>query len=340
MRRAGLRGVCRHGHVVIARRKQRDRPASDPVNRGLMAAAPNRPCATDMTCVPTRAGFVYAAIVLAVWSWPIVGRSIGGRMSARWVLAAAAMAVQQRKPDRVIHCCDRDSPYTRLPSARAARGWVSGRRWAASPWPMLMRWPTALRPAWGTNCPTGAVSGARPKRGRRRLAGSRAGTKRAGSTRLCTAGSRSNSRREESRKRKSETTTAAADGLLTGSLSVACASSPVDDPALPFPGNRLRTGPEACRATRVGAADELRSVVRAQGLRGAVRRCKAFMIDMESVAPLLRRARGRRTVRGPGDAMIGDVVVVPPVSKPVELARTARQGGAQGWFRPTGSTII
>lgn len=64
------------------------------------------------------------------------------------------------------------------------------------------------------------------------------------------------------------------------------------------------------------------------------------MIDMESVAPLLRRARGRRTVRGPGDAMIGDVVVVPPVSKPVELARTARQGGAQGWFRPTGSTII
>jgi putative transposase len=43
--------------------------------------------------------------------------------------------------------------------------------------------------------------------------------------------------KEESGKTKAETTTAAADGLPTGGLCVACATPPVDNPALQSPGS-------------------------------------------------------------------------------------------------------
>ncbi|MFO0206077.1 MAG: DDE-type integrase/transposase/recombinase, partial [Betaproteobacteria bacterium] len=98
------------------------RPAPDRVNRRFMAAAPNQLWVADMTYVPTWAGFVYLAIVLDVWSRRIVGWSIGERMTAELVLAALSMAVQQRKPDGVIHHSDQSSQYTSVAfGARCAR---------------------------------------------------------------------------------------------------------------------------------------------------------------------------------------------------------------------------
>ncbi len=65
-----------------------------------------------MTYVPTWAGFIFLAVVLDVWSRRIVGWAIGEQMTAELVLAALNMALQQRRPDGVIHHSDQGSQYT------------------------------------------------------------------------------------------------------------------------------------------------------------------------------------------------------------------------------------
>ena len=59
-----------------------------------------------MTYGPTWAGFIYLAIVLDVWSRRVVGWAIGEQMTAELVLMALNMALQQRRPDGVIHQSD------------------------------------------------------------------------------------------------------------------------------------------------------------------------------------------------------------------------------------------
>ena len=65
-----------------------------------------------MTYVPTWAGFIYLAVVLDVWSRRVVGWAIGETMTAELVLSALNMALQQRKPQGVIHHSDQGSQYT------------------------------------------------------------------------------------------------------------------------------------------------------------------------------------------------------------------------------------
>jgi putative transposase len=113
MRSHGIRGVSRRrGYVVTTQRAESQRPAPDLVNRAFVAEGPNELWVADMTYVPTWAGFIYLAIVLDVWSRRIVGWSIGEQMTADLVLAALNMALQQRKPDQVIHHSDQGSQYT------------------------------------------------------------------------------------------------------------------------------------------------------------------------------------------------------------------------------------
>ena len=113
MRSNGIRGVSRRrGFIVTTRRDERQRPAPDLVKREFTANGPNQLWVADMTYVPTWAGFIYLAVVLDVWSRRIVGWAIGEQMSAELVLAALNMALQQRRPDGVIHHSDQGSQYT------------------------------------------------------------------------------------------------------------------------------------------------------------------------------------------------------------------------------------
>ena len=115
MRCHGIRGVSRRrGYVVTTKRDEKQRPAPDLVNREFVAEAPDQLWVADMTYVPTWAGFIYLAVVLDVWSRRVVGWSIGEQMTAELVLAALDMALQQRKPDGVIHHSDQGSQYTSL----------------------------------------------------------------------------------------------------------------------------------------------------------------------------------------------------------------------------------
>jgi putative transposase len=115
MREAGLRGVSRRrGFVVTTERDKRQRPAPDLVQRRFNADAPNRLWVADMTYVPTWAGFLYLAVVLDVFSRRIVGWAMKDTMDTELVLSALNMALEQRKPDGVIHHSDQGSQYTSL----------------------------------------------------------------------------------------------------------------------------------------------------------------------------------------------------------------------------------
>jgi putative transposase len=84
------------------------------VNRRCVADRPDPLWVAAMTYVPTRAGFIYLAVVLDAWSRRVVGWAIGERMTAELVLAALNMALEQRRPDAVIHHSDQGCQYTSI----------------------------------------------------------------------------------------------------------------------------------------------------------------------------------------------------------------------------------
>jgi putative transposase len=157
MRLNAIRGVSRRrGFVVTTQRNQRQRPAPDLVKREFVADGPNQLWVADMTYVPTWAGFIYLAIVLDVWSRRIVGWAIGEDMTTELVLAALNMALQQRRPQGVIHHSDQGArveftQYTSIAFESDARRWACARPWEPSAMPTTTRWPKASSPPWNAN---------------------------------------------------------------------------------------------------------------------------------------------------------------------------------------------
>lgn len=69
MRAAGLQGGCRRrGFAVTTQRDRRDAVAPDLVKRQFMAEGPDQLWVSDITYVPTWAGFISLAIVRDAWS--------------------------------------------------------------------------------------------------------------------------------------------------------------------------------------------------------------------------------------------------------------------------------
>ena len=111
MRAAGLAGVHR-------RRSRHGRPApachDDLVRRQFTADAPDRLWVTDITQHRTSEGWVYAAVVLDVFSRRVVGWSIADHLRTELVIDALDMARWRRRPtpaSTVVHS-DRGSQYT------------------------------------------------------------------------------------------------------------------------------------------------------------------------------------------------------------------------------------
>ena len=110
MRSHGICGISRRrGFTVTTRSNRHDAKAPDLVQRKFEAVGPNQLWVADMTYVPTWAGFIYLAVVLDAWSRRVVGWAIGETMTAELMLSALNMALQQRKPEDVIHHSDQGS---------------------------------------------------------------------------------------------------------------------------------------------------------------------------------------------------------------------------------------
>lgn len=114
MRAAGLRGVSRRKGPRTTRRSEGARPAPDLVDRDFTATEPNELWVADITYVPTTAGFLYLAVVLDAYSRRVVGWSMANHLRTELVVAALEMALDQRRPEEVIHHSDQGCQYTSI----------------------------------------------------------------------------------------------------------------------------------------------------------------------------------------------------------------------------------
>ncbi len=112
MREDGLAGVTRRKRAWTTRRKKGQRPAPDLVERQFAASGPDRLWVADITYIRTWAGFLYLGVVLDAWSRRVVGWSMAPHLRTELVLKALDMAVQQRRPEGVIHHSDQGCQYT------------------------------------------------------------------------------------------------------------------------------------------------------------------------------------------------------------------------------------
>lgn len=86
--------------------------AENVLERKFSPSGPNQAWATDITYVWTRAGWLYLAIVIDLFSRRIVGWSMAPHMRTSMVLSALRMALGRRLPDAgLLHHSDRGSQY-------------------------------------------------------------------------------------------------------------------------------------------------------------------------------------------------------------------------------------
>jgi putative transposase len=121
LKQAGLRGVCRRTWPVTTVRAPQARPAPDLVQRAFTATGPNQLWVADITYIPTRGDTLYVAVVLDVWSRRIVGWAMATHLRTELVVAALDMAVEQRRPQAVIHHSDQGCQYTAIEFGRRCR---------------------------------------------------------------------------------------------------------------------------------------------------------------------------------------------------------------------------
>ena len=114
MRKRGLQGVTRRKWVKTTVRDEKQRPAADLVERDFTASAVNELWVADATYVPTWEGFLYLAVVVDVFSRRVVGWSMANHQRTELMLAALDMALEQRRPHKVIHHSDQGSQYTSI----------------------------------------------------------------------------------------------------------------------------------------------------------------------------------------------------------------------------------
>ena len=123
MRAASIAGVSRRRGPRTTRRDVQARPAPDRVERHFAADAPNRLWVADITYVPTLVGFLYLAIVLDVFSRRVVGWAMATHLRTELVVEALEMAVEQRRPEAVVHHSDQGCQYTSLAFGGRCREW-------------------------------------------------------------------------------------------------------------------------------------------------------------------------------------------------------------------------
>ena len=92
MREMNLAGVSRRKGTRTTRPGHRLRPAPDLVERRFEADAPDRLWVSDITYVPTWAGFVFLAVVVDAFSRRVVGWQVANHLRTELVLEALNMA--------------------------------------------------------------------------------------------------------------------------------------------------------------------------------------------------------------------------------------------------------
>lgn len=114
MRERKIQGATRRKGFKTTVRDRNTRPAPDLVDRNFSAEAPDRLWVSDITYVPTWAGFLFLAVVLDVYSRRVVGWAMANHLRTELVLDALNMALYRRNPKGVIHHSDQGCQYTSI----------------------------------------------------------------------------------------------------------------------------------------------------------------------------------------------------------------------------------
>lgn len=92
---------------------QRSAIADNVLDRQFHADALSQKWVADFTYIWTAEGWLYVAVMLDLYSRPIVGWSMHSSMTSQLVADALMMAVWRRgKPKQLLHPCDQGSQYT------------------------------------------------------------------------------------------------------------------------------------------------------------------------------------------------------------------------------------
>ena len=113
MKEAGVRSVMHRKFVVQTTDSNHDLPvAPNRLEREFEAERPDQKWCCDITCIPTRQGFLYLAAVMDLCSRRIVGWSMADHLRTELCLDALEMALKSRKPgDGLLHHSDRGVQY-------------------------------------------------------------------------------------------------------------------------------------------------------------------------------------------------------------------------------------
>jgi len=112
----------RKEHGIEAKRKRRFRascrtrnnqpPEPDRLKQAFTYPSANRAWVGDTTFIPTRAGWLYLAVMLDLYSRRVMGWSMGQRNNQKLVADALGMAIKHRRPaSGLIHHTDQGATY-------------------------------------------------------------------------------------------------------------------------------------------------------------------------------------------------------------------------------------
>ncbi len=96
--------------------------AENMLNRDFHRDSPDQAYAGDITCIPTREGWLYLSIFIDLCSRAVVGWSMGSRMTATLVTDSLEMAMWKRRPEPglLVHS-GRGSQYVSDPYQKLLR---------------------------------------------------------------------------------------------------------------------------------------------------------------------------------------------------------------------------
>ena len=112
MRARGIRGKTSRRFVRTTDSRHRLPVADNRLDRAFDPSGPNEAWCADITCIPTREGWLYVAVVEDLFSRRIVGWSMDETMTSRLVVDALSMALARRRPGAGLPAhSDRGSQY-------------------------------------------------------------------------------------------------------------------------------------------------------------------------------------------------------------------------------------
>jgi putative transposase len=107
-----IRGVCRRRAPHRPRTASPAIVAANVLQRDFTATHPNQKWAGDITCIPTREGWLSVAVRLDVYSRRIVGWAMAERVTTELTTTALTMALQRRQITvGLLHHSDRGGQY-------------------------------------------------------------------------------------------------------------------------------------------------------------------------------------------------------------------------------------